>query len=612
MNVKKTLIIAIVFMAILGYYLWDQNRLLKQQTRKEAESRLVTPHREDLTAISVTNEGKTLKLARENDEWQIVEPVKALADKSAVEGLLSQIDQTKKENPFEVAEGKLGDYGLAKPRLTAQIEAAGKKYSDKIELGAKTPDDAQVYTREAGGKNVFVVPAALQTELTKTVTDLRDKRLLPADLTEATTMTLTYGGQILKAQKKNDHWKMLLPSEGPADDQNIGELLRTIYNSRASDFIDTATLDLARYGLAKPAWKGAFYVAKTGDTATTEPKGREWTLLIGDAPTSDAKARYAMQEGGHTVFQVKAEDYGKMRPSYDDLRDKALFTLKPDQVGTAILNVKGNVIRLTRDAAGQWRFAGDDRTALDQLTVDQKIRDLTEMKAVKFITTPPIDAQMGFNKPTLVLTVASKDGRTTETLMTGEKAPTENYVYARQMNTGQTYGIDWTVPGKFIVTPTDLEDKAVYRFDIDLAHKIELTENGRTITFVKKGQSWTAKAQGSDKEYQIEGPKISSMLYKVMALNWKRKLDPKTSQDATLIKTMNLESPPRQIAVYDDQGKQLAWLGQGGIEATNVYISRGKSDYMTVDQFQTDDLKRSIDAITAEMTKAADKDKDKS
>ena len=606
MSLKKTLLIAIIFIGVVAYYAWDQKRIAKEETREAAESRLVEPKKEAITEITAQSKGRTLKLQKQDDQWKIAQPIQTRADETAVGSLLDEIDRAKKATPFD-PKGKLEDFGLKEPELKAEIKGATVLTKDngstssvnvaqEFELGSDTSAKDEVYAHLPKEQKIFTVPISLMAALTKPANDLRDKRLLPANLNLATSVSLASGGQVFALAKQGKDWALAQPVKGLADESKVGQILREWNNAKAEDFIDTKTLNLAAYGLDKPFLTGMVTVTEKNKPATM-------TLLIGAPVPKKASMRYAMQQGADYVFTVSETNIKNLQPTLSELRSKKIFSIPEANVGKVAFDVRGVKIALARDSAGQWRFEDDKNVKLDTALINNKITDLVNLQATRFIDNVTTPSATGLEKPNLQLTLASKDGKTTESLITGRKADDGDYVYAQRVGMDDRIGIDWQAPGKFFVSRDDLIDKSMFEFDGGLVQKVEVRENGKKIIFTKdKSGGWTAATEGSKKASQVEGAKMTALIYTVGGLNWARKLDPKYPSDQKLVKAQALENPPREILLYGEDGKELAALGQGNTQDPYVYLRRDRSDYFAVDKMRYASIKNAIDEIVSSLT----------
>jgi len=588
MSLKKTLIVFIVLIVAAGAYWLDQQRLQKNEARKVATSRLVTPKSEDLSEITITQPDGVVQIEKQGRVWRLTKPVQARTDQAAVNSLLGELDSAKKNNAFD-PKGKLADFGLKNPSVKIEVKAAGQNYLNTIELGAKTSDGADIYARAGSDPNIFTLSSSFKTQLVKPAGQLRDRRLLPANFTQATALGVSWAGNTIDLAKQGEQWSLRAPIKEPADTNKVGQILSDLNALKVSDFIDSKTLDLAAMGLDKPTLSATLTAAHDSSAPLT--------LLVGAKVPKQEVHVFAMQKGADFAFTITTDNVAKFEPKLDDLRSKQLFSLKSDQVGRALFNVRGAKLDLRRDSARKWRLAGDS-IKLDDNTVSQKIADLVALQATRFFDTPTSQTDTGLDHPQLRITLADEHGKTTETLAVGKSSNQGDFVFARQLNRNLTVGVDWQQPGKFYLTKDDLIDKTMFNFDAKLVQKVVIAEDAKKMNFTReKGGGWTGAAEGSGKTYQVEGPKMLALVYDMAGLSWNRRLDPKYPTDQKLIKDEKLDSPTRTIVLLDAEGKDLARLGQGGEQEKYLYVRCGEKDYFAIDKMRFASIKSSVSGI---------------
>ena len=593
MNIKKTLIIAVLFVAIVGYYAWDQKRLHTKEAGEKLAGRLVKPDMGDLTGIELENDGKKVVLDRKDGQWMLEEPIKARTDKTTIDGLLRTLDTTTREDSFKPEGDLMKDYGIGDTSPKAVVTATSGSYTETITLGNKTSDGGKIYARTGAGQDLFTVPAALEGQFTKTAQDLRDKRLLPATITEATSVTLNFSGQTIAAVKREGQWQITEPVAYKGDNNAFADLLKEWNSAKASDFVDTGSLALSAYGLDTPFWTGTIYLGQA--------KGKEagpMTLKIGNMPTTDSVTRYAMAEGDPTIFQVQDRLMDKLRPTVDSLRDKSLFTLASKDVGRIVFAGRKSSIALKRDSAGLWQFDDGSGDRVDQGAVNRKLNDLLALKATRIFTPAPPDTVTGLNEPFVDVTVFSTDGKTSEGLKTASSSPDKDFVYGYDTATGDVVGVDFRAPGQFMISRDDLLDHSRFEIDESLVKKIEVIDAGSTTTLTQADTgSWTQTKAGQTGTTEIDAGRVMNMLYSLTSLTWDRRLDPSLPSDQAQITSQGLENPVKSYILIDGDGAELARLGLGGQSTHDVYVTTGSGQYYTIDKGRFGSFTASADAV---------------
>lgn len=594
MNFKKTLIMAAVAIVAVAVLWFDQNRRDKEQARKEAASRLVAPKKEQISELTVHQGAKTLQLVRQGEDWQLTQPLQVRADGPAVNAMLDELDRARRADAFD-PKGKLEDFGLKTPPLRLEVKAevtTGTTKNLEVELGGKTTAGDEVYGHVPKETEIFTVPQTVLTALTKPVNELRYKWILQNGLDDATSAVLSYDGQTVELKKNGTEWSLLRPIQSAADNAKIKELLNNISRVSAADYVDTHPLNMAALGLDKPAVRATF-------TTLVKDKPVIQTIVVGkDTPTSNGQV-YALQEGVNYAMTIARDEVAKLKPNVDDLRSKRLFTLDENNVGRMIFDMRGAKTDVTADTAGKWSYTGDPSAKLDQGEINRVRNELLALKATKFLDKTTTPGASGLDMPFLRLTVASKNGKTTETVLTGRTSAANDFVYARAEGGSQVVGIDTNDPKKFILTHDEFLDKQLFAFDESLVKKIQVKEALRTLTFTSQpGGAWSGKAEGATKEFQVEAAKMSALIFSLSSLEWSRRLDAKVPVDEAAIKEYKIDSPAREITLLDGAGAELARLGQAGEKDDTTYIRRGTGkDYFGVNKLKYNMVKSSMDEI---------------
>ena len=179
------------------------------------------------SSLTVKAKGETTVLERANGAWRLTAPVKAAADKVAVDALVSQLQSAKvkeqvEEHPDPAA---LEKYGLKEPRFGVHAyaylpDAKGGGAEDPtrrrelgLEGGIENPFDGSVYVRREGEKPVYSAEGGLRYALEKNTYDLREKELLT--LEEPKLQRLEVKGKYALERDPQRAWRLTQPMAGP-------------------------------------------------------------------------------------------------------------------------------------------------------------------------------------------------------------------------------------------------------------------------------------------------------------------------------------------------------------------------------------------------------------
>ena len=247
--------------------------------------------------------GETV-LARAEPDWQMREPVAARAAAAAVDGLLDKIDQAEieafvAEDPDTAA---LATYGLGK--RASQVEIAllvGENRAEKRLAIGGADEQGRWYARDASRPQVFLVDSTLVQELTKSISDLRDKKPLRFEREQVQRIVLTRGTATAFAADKDTSgvWHLSEPMGRDAKSWKLNSLLSDLEQLEVEDFAKELPAE------ATPAF-------------SIELLGAGQTLLAARFSVA-AGTSYLQQEGDDAVYVVSSDDFAELDLDIDDV-----------------------------------------------------------------------------------------------------------------------------------------------------------------------------------------------------------------------------------------------------------------------------------------------------
>jgi hypothetical protein len=210
--------------------------------------------RDKIDALAVNTPKRTVRFARAGSDWQMTDPVKARADFTSVDGLISRLNTLQMKSEVAQEPKALADYGLDTPAATVQL---GSGSSQATLLLGKDGPDSTVYAKDQSRPAVITVDKSLLDDLTKEPGEYRQKDLFDARAFNASRIEVVRDGQTVafeKSKVKNkdgqdeEKWRRVSPSAADADQTKVENLLSAATQARATSFVDQT----AKTGLDKP------------------------------------------------------------------------------------------------------------------------------------------------------------------------------------------------------------------------------------------------------------------------------------------------------------------------------------------------------------------------
>ena len=204
-------------------------------------------------------------LALQDGKWRITAPVALPADEGAMSQVLFKARDLRARDFVAEDAKRLAAYGLDKPVIRLTVwEKDAKEPRTLLLAPAREKDRAYATSLGSGTAGVAAIDAAALGELTRGVTDLRDRSLATAfDTKDVTRITIQHSSVTLALDRTGtgeEDWQLAAPKKGKARGGRVSELVWTLRNLKWKDLVAEQGWDPARYGLDA----GATTVTLTG------------------------------------------------------------------------------------------------------------------------------------------------------------------------------------------------------------------------------------------------------------------------------------------------------------------------------------------------------------
>ncbi|MBN1553469.1 MAG: DUF4340 domain-containing protein [Phycisphaerae bacterium] len=194
---------------------------------------LLTFNPADVNSVQIQRDrGNTLLLRRNGGVWMMVQPFAGPADDEAVEHLLQTLSNAQADQWITPAAGKAMD--LPSPRATITLH---RQNGDPVALriGGNRDDGKSVFCRPAGAAAIAAVDREEIDQVLPPARKYWSKLLLPippdADI-PGMTIDRPDGSHVLV--KYDDAWRLAAPVTGPANENTVEEILKTLTGLKAN------------------------------------------------------------------------------------------------------------------------------------------------------------------------------------------------------------------------------------------------------------------------------------------------------------------------------------------------------------------------------------------
>jgi hypothetical protein len=377
--------------------------LLEADPRGLRDKRLVSTRDEDVKSIELAVKGRTVKIERDGDDFRLVQPSKAPADRDAVTRMLSEL-RSLEATEFAAADS-LGARGLEPPVTTVTIAREGA--SEVLQVGNREGDSAWV--RRGDEPEIMKAPARVVELVVADALRFRPRQVVHDDPLEATWLKIQAGGTTQELRKVEGTWRVTHPVELRADSLATRDFVRRLAELSAERWV--AERAEGSHGLANPRvrvtikFETSEAAAEDGEAdagARPRERVREYVLAIGAATEGGAFAKLSGPGGGDAVFVVPT---ALVDDALAPLLDRNLFQIDEASLASMTIEKGGTRVELVHDDSG-WKKGG---TAVPRERIAPLLDQLASMRALRAVGFGPAVATAGLASPVLRLTLVRRE-----------------------------------------------------------------------------------------------------------------------------------------------------------------------------------------------------------
>jgi len=560
MRWQTTAVLAAILIALGAFYYVYEVRLGPEREKTEGrKGRVFTAEPADVTEVELKRPDSVVKLKREGDGWQILEPVKARGDRGPIDETVTSVVTARMDREIESAPAALGDFGLDKPAAEVTLRLKDGK-SLGLVLGAKSPTGVWVYAREAGKPAVFVVGDSVLRDTTRPLADFRDKAVLAFDQKEVTALEIITRDDTITVEQADGRWKLTRPRALPADGDMLRDFLEKLRAARVKEFVAEAPRSLEPFGLDRPV-KVSIHTGRDKDRATK-------TLLFGRGDPAK-KGVYAMRAGESAVVVIPDETWAAVPKNVAVLRDKTVVEVERDKVTRLEIESPKGAVTLAQEN-GRWKITAPEALLADQVEAGAVLFKLRELRAQAFLSEDAAGVPRYLAKPTVRVTIIEQGAPAPRTLLLAPSperrggAPT---AYAGLAGRGPVVLVDGKVLEELGRSVDDLRDRALLPgLEPKDIKRMRVRAGGQTVVLERSGDVDWKLVEGGRGSAKVAT--VDNLLYALRALKWKSIATP-TGDEPT---RYGLDAPTLEVTLLKADGAELAALLVGKRDGERAWV----------------------------------------
>ena len=398
MSPRKLLVLTGVVVLLFAFIFFFERKMPTTAERQQKGDVHWDLPEDRVERIRLERGGETVELVKSGDAWKLVRPEAFPADSFAASSLASELADLKNPGGEPAAEGKLEDYGLAKPAATATItwtEAKNptRRLSRTISFGIDIPGTEVTAARVADASRILFVPATVAAAVRKPADELKSKDVFGASPPEVARLDVSRGRGSLALARRKGVWWLEEPLTDLADRDVAERLAADLSSLRVTEFVPgTEKADLAALGLAPPVFR----------VTITDAKGAKHVLDLGST-RADGNSVYASRLGQvFTVGNAVLEELSKEAVSF---RDRRLVRFERSDVTGVEARVARTRHSFVRNQSG-WSVDG---RALIASGADDLLTAIADAESAGFLDEAQARA-LGVRQPESEIVVALASG----------------------------------------------------------------------------------------------------------------------------------------------------------------------------------------------------------
>ncbi len=280
--------------------------------------------------IIARDNGQSVEIDRDGDNWKIVKPAPSPADDTAVRLALGTLVNARASDFVADAPSNVNQYGLEKPHLTATVVLKNGEQQSML-FGFKQNEQGKsgIYVRRGERAPVYAVAEYVMTGLEKSPLDFRDKTVVKIDPEAVETIKVKNSdGEFTLKRAPVGKWDVIAGGKTSEGDIPVVErLLNQFRDLKAESIVADPMPSAQPFGLDNPALEitligkdgkdlGMVKLAKISVKSTSPPiPGEPPNRTEYYATSSTSKAVYALSDFSFEQLNKPAPLYMSKAPA---------------------------------------------------------------------------------------------------------------------------------------------------------------------------------------------------------------------------------------------------------------------------------------------------------
>jgi hypothetical protein len=433
---KTTLILLVVFAALLALVLVFESRGKKAAAAKEKEEKLVDLASTDIQKIQLKKAAETIVFEKdEKGVWKITAPLEAKADGTEVDGLVSSLSSLRIERIVEKTDGNLKAYEI--PNEEVALWVKGKDTPVRILIGMENPLDRSLFAKREDDPRIVLLSSTLKSTLDRKVFDFREKDIFKFETADVKSVRVRAKDVSWEAARGGDGWLLKSPVHALANKSKMDSLLDSLSSIKAKEFFseDKKPEDVKKFGLDKPEY----------EVTVSMPSANKDVVF---SLHKEGDKSYAMTSQSNKIISFEGTLPADLEKKPDELREKKVVAFYSWEANKVSLKRDGFELAAAKEKVkdeDKWLLQTPTKEAADGTKIEDFIRKIEGLEAAAFIDNPGSLTEYGLDKPAAEVRVWTKgtDDKIMETaLLVGKEDKDKKQVVVKNPKLDYLFRVD--------------------------------------------------------------------------------------------------------------------------------------------------------------------------
>jgi hypothetical protein len=374
MKPKITLILFVVFIVLLAFLILFEFR---SGSEEDSGEKLVSFSSDDVEKIVFITDSETIHFQKDGEDWLIVDPIEAKADKYEVNRLADDFSDLPIERVVEEMPDDLEKYGI--PHKEVHLTVKGEDKPVIILVGVENPLDNTFFAKKEGEMRVVLISSTLKSLLEKKVFDFRMKDIFKFDTDQAKSTQLKARTIRWEAEKEEEEWFLRQPVNALAKKSSIRDVLYALSNLKAKEFIseEIKNEEIKTYGLDNPDYEVTVGLPMENQQVAFFLQKKEENV-------------YATSSLSSKIILVEDSILSDLEKAVDEIREKKVcdfFTWDVQRIRVKHGDVD---LELSKDEEDKWQFETTPQEEAEKEKIESFLRKIEALEAETLVD-PPLE-----------------------------------------------------------------------------------------------------------------------------------------------------------------------------------------------------------------------------